>query len=88
LWDVVSGQVVDTLSLRDGLFGVAFSPDGTLLATAGGDERAVLLWDVQSRQVLRTLPHDDQLMDVTFSPDGSLLASGGYDNLVYLWGIR
>jgi WD40 repeat protein len=65
---------------------MAFSPDGTILATAGV-ERTVRLWDVKSGTMLRALPHDDELMAVAFSPDGTLLASGGYDNTIVLWGI-
>jgi WD40 repeat protein len=87
LWDVTTGEVVRTLRLQDGLFSVAFSPDGTILASVGGSERAVELWDVESGVKLRSLPHGNQLMAVTFSPDGKLLAAGCYDNQVYLWGI-
>jgi len=87
LWDVSSGEVVRTLRLQDGLFCVVFSPDGTILASAGGSERAVVLWDVESGEKLRSLPHGDQLMAVAFSPDGTLLAAGCYDTQVYIWGI-
>jgi WD40 repeat protein len=65
---------------------VAFSPDGTLLASAGV-ERQVQLWDVATGRQVCTLPHGDEVMAVAFSPDGTLLASGGYDNQMYLWGI-
>jgi len=70
----------------DGLYRVAFSPDGTILAAAGC-ERTVRLWDVENGGMLRALPHDDELMAVAFSPDGTLLASAGHGNQVYLWGI-
>jgi WD40 repeat protein len=86
-WDVATGEVIEILRLRDGLFGLAFSPDGTILASAGGNERAVVLWDVESGERLRSLPHGDQLMAIAFSTDGKLLAAGCYDSQVYLWGI-
>lgn len=87
-WDVATGNVVETLRLRDALFGLAFSPDGTILATAGGSEQAVVLWDVERGERLRSLPHEDQLMAIAFSPDGELLAAGCYDGQVYIWGIQ
>jgi WD40 repeat protein len=69
-----------------GCYNVAFSPDGSLVATAGCG-RTVKLWDVATGQLLRSLPHADEVMTVAFSPDGTLLASGGYDYEVHLWGL-
>jgi WD40 repeat protein len=71
---------------RDGLYGVTFSPDGNLVASASCD-RTVKLWDVASGRMVRTLSHGDEATSVAFSPDGTLLASGAYDSKVYLWGI-
>ena len=65
---------------------VIFSPDGTLVASAGSDG-TVKLWDATTGKLLKTLVHPDELMTVAFSPDGTLLVSGSYDNLIYLWGI-
>jgi WD40 repeat protein len=87
LWDVASGEVVRTFRLTDNSISMDFSPDGTILASAGGYEHEVLLWDVESGNLLRSLPHNDQIMRVAFSPDGRLLAAGCFDNQIYLWGI-
>jgi WD40 repeat protein len=43
LWDVSAGRAVATLAARGP---VAYSPDGTTLATAAPDSRALLLWSV------------------------------------------
>lgn len=87
LWDVPNRELANTIRLRDALMSVAFSPDGMILASAGGYEHAVQLWDVKSGRLLHSLPHNERLMTVAFSPDGKLLAAGCFDNQVYLWGI-
>jgi WD40 repeat protein len=85
LWDVASGEVVKTFRLTDNAISMDFSPDGTILATAGGYDYEVLLWDVESGNLLHSLPHNDQLTSVAFSPDGRLLAVGCFDGNIYLW---
>jgi WD40 repeat protein len=65
--------------------GVAFSPDGRLLATADGD-RTARLWDPATGTQLRTLTgHTDVVNGVAFSPDGRLLATGSADGTARLW---
>jgi len=67
------------------VWGVAFSPDGRLLATASWDETA-RLWDPATGEHLRALTgHTDQVWGVAFSPDGRLLATTGRDNTARLW---
>jgi WD40 repeat protein len=87
LWDLASGQVKRTYSVRDTVLNIDFSPDGTLLAAAAGAEKAILLWDIESGDLVRSLPHDDQSMSIAFSPDGRYLAAACFDSQVYLWGI-
>ncbi|MER5623907.1 serine/threonine-protein kinase [Streptosporangium sp. NPDC002544] len=67
---------------------VAFSPDGTVLATASDDGTA-RLWDVATRrQVGQPLTgHTDIVRAVAFSPDGTVLATGGLDKTVRLWNV-
>jgi uncharacterized protein with WD repeat len=59
----------------DWVYGLALSPDGKLLASAGRDQ-TVKLWDFASGKFLRNLgKHDGWVRQVAFAPDGKTVYS-------------
>jgi WD40 repeat protein/serine/threonine protein kinase/DNA-binding SARP family transcriptional activator len=66
---------------------VAFSPDGTRLATASLDQTA-RVWDVTSGGLLLTLAgHEESVRDVAFTPDGDFLVTGSSDRTARIWNL-
>lgn len=76
---------------REGIEALAFSPDGSQIATASLDGSAIL-WDTASAQNLFTfrikaniITNPTQLLGVTFSLDGSRLITSASDSNIYVW---
>jgi WD40 repeat protein len=70
--------------------GVALSPDGLTLASAG-QQGAIELWDVSSHQLIAVLRDDGNvspIQSVAFSPDGRTLASTQLSGRVALWDLN
>jgi eukaryotic-like serine/threonine-protein kinase len=93
VWDARTGDEQLCLSghLR-WVANVAWSPDGTRLASAGRDPdhdkepSDVKVWDAADGKELRTLHgHGGSVLGVAFSPDGRRLASCGFDRVVRIW---
>jgi WD40 repeat protein/tRNA A-37 threonylcarbamoyl transferase component Bud32 len=86
LWSLETGEPVRELSGHGGpLTGVAYSPDGALIATSSWD-RTVKVWDATTLDLMQSLAgHQDWVLNVAFSPEGQRIASAGADGAVKLW---
>ena len=89
LYDVKTGAEHNLLfGHTEPIGAVAFSPDGTSLAS-GSRDTTVRLWDVHTGKNIRTLEgHTDSIDAITFSPDGSTLASKSRDKIIRLWDVH
>lgn len=87
LWDARTGLQIDALELPETTAaGVAFSPDGQILAASAG--RTILLYRVSDRSLLASLEGpSDHISYLAFSPDGRSLTASARDNLVHLWQV-
>jgi WD40 repeat protein len=91
LWRAATWSALPTLNLGeavpDGRVGVAFSPDGALLAAAE-PSGVVHVWQTADWQARRELAIDPGLSGlVAFSPDGATLAATTGGGTVRLWRV-
>jgi len=109
IWDTVSGQELLQLVGHSGegyvrigagysgsVNQVAWSPDGSLLVTAG-DDGSVWFWDGTSGEKLTSIQmnistgnsqaSDLVVWSITWSPDGSYLAAGSGDGNMQVWEV-
>jgi len=67
------------------VFAIAYSPDGTQIASASIDGTAKV-WNAETGELEFVLTgHDNEIRDIAFSPDGSLIATASLDGSVILW---
>jgi len=87
--DIATGAVVLTIGEghRDVLYDAEWSPDGTLIATAGYDQ-VIRVWNAASGKLVREIPgHNGAVFDLAFSPNGKLLASASGDHTSKVWRV-
>ncbi len=100
LWDAVSGRRLRTLpapqppatrvKYPDGRAGLAFAPDGAVLAVLGppeeqGSQTSIFLWGVPDVWLGRLDTVESGIASMAFAPDSRVLALGHDNGTVSLW---
>ena len=90
IWNADSGQLIRRLKdLPRQVRALAFSPDGTSLAVAGGtpgrNGELVIIDPASGKTKERLLTLSDLVLTAAYSPDGKMLAAAGTDNSIHLF---
>jgi WD40 repeat protein len=89
--DLATGKEVASLKGHAGdVWAVAFSHDGTVLASGDGDWNRpgdVRLWDTATWKERGMLAHTGEVLCLAFAPDRPLLAAGSWDKTVRIWDL-
>jgi len=87
IWQVATGAEITKLESPTGkIDGLAYSPDGSMIAQVGVTSGALWLCDADTGRLNRILESPaSTLRTASFSPDGKRIASGGTDGLVRIW---
>jgi WD40 repeat protein len=88
LYQTSTGTLLRTMTGHTfSVFEVRFSPDGTMVASASGDNRTKI-WRVSDGALLKTLiGHTFFVNGLAWSPDGTRIATASWDMSVKIWNV-
>jgi uncharacterized repeat protein (TIGR02543 family) len=82
-----TGTLLKTFTSPDQQRCVVFSPDGSMLASAGGDD-IVTVRKVSDWSTVTTLQgHTDSIYSIAWSPNGAYIGTGSYDQTAKVWNV-
>lgn len=81
---MLDGDVARLVGHDDGVHDVAWSPDGTRLATTSID-RTARIWRADGTAIATLRGHTDEVLQVRWSPDGTRVATASLDGTAAIW---
>lgn len=85
VWDLATRKPISVLKGHDsfGVYDIAFSPDGSTLASCG---QGIVLWDAKSfERRTKMTSHTAPAWSIDYAHDGSVIATGSMDGTIRLW---
>lgn len=87
IWDVASGQPIHVLKgLGGSVEAIAYSPDGTKLLVAAGNDAKVFSPSTGA-QLAELKGHTAPIKSATFLPDGNRAMTGSEDTSIHIWDV-
>jgi WD40 repeat protein len=88
VWDLAKGTPIHNFHVvhKGGVWGLAQSKDGKLLASAGEDDY-VRVFDLEKLKLLHEIKHPADTNGVTFTPDGTKLLTGCGDSIIRVFDV-
>ncbi|KDN35788.1 hypothetical protein RSAG8_11285, partial [Rhizoctonia solani AG-8 WAC10335] len=94
VWDIRNPNATPVSIFKEhegAISSVAFSPDDTFVASAGGlGDNTIRLWNPSTGTPISDplMGHTDEVLSVAISPDGANLTSGSRDKTLRVWGLK
>jgi WD40 repeat protein len=88
-WNVEDGKLLREIkdAHSDTVFDLAYSPDGTRLATVAAD-KFTKVWDAATGSIVQTFEgHTSHVLSVSWNHNGRTLATAGADNVIKVWSL-
>ena len=79
-------RLIITINHKDHIRAVAWSPDGSKIATGSCDNTAQV-WGIANNKQIAAIQHKDWVNTVAWSPDGSKIATASSDHTAQVWDI-
>ena len=85
IWSLKEGEPVGEYEDAEAVESVAWSPEGSMLAS-GGIDGTITVRDSNTKQRITTMQaHSSRIKSLAWSSDGRFLASGSWDAYVRIW---